>query len=236
MFRLRESSRGRSGRSEKSGEGGEGKKSQDDCQQPGTTKASASLKDAAPLVGQYSLPRAKRRLRSRRSEDVARGDEAINNKSSRRPEDLNNFCSQIGDDRPITSVCHISPDSKMLATASDTTPTAIGSAHRPSLSRPIRRHLASCAETLRKLWNLESDEPVADIEGHSERVSRVSWHPSGRFLGTSSYDKSWRLWDLEVREEILHQEVTAKESMTSASTPTARWLPPVLNTTTDIYL
>lgn len=29
---------------------------------------------------------------------------------------LNNFCSQIGDDRPI-SYCHFSPNSKMLATA-----------------------------------------------------------------------------------------------------------------------
>lgn len=32
-------------------------------------------------------------------------------------QNLNNFCSQIGDDRPI-SFCHFSPDSKMLATAS----------------------------------------------------------------------------------------------------------------------
>lgn len=32
-------------------------------------------------------------------------------------QNLNNFCSQIGDDRPI-SFCHFSPDSRMLATAS----------------------------------------------------------------------------------------------------------------------
>lgn len=30
-----------------------------------------------------------------------------------------------------------------------------------------------------------SDEPVADIEGHTVRVARVMWHPSGRFLGTT---------------------------------------------------
>ena len=30
-----------------------------------------------------------------------------------------------------------------------------------------------------------SDEPIADIEGHAPyRVSRLAWHPSGRFLGT----------------------------------------------------
>lgn len=32
-----------------------------------------------------------------------------------------------------------------------------------------------------------SDEPVADIEGHTMRVARVMWHPSGRFLGTTWY-------------------------------------------------
>lgn len=33
--------------------------------------------------------------------------------------------------------------------------------------------------------SLHSDVPVADIEGHSMRVARVAWHPSGRFLGTT---------------------------------------------------
>ncbi len=97
---------------------------------------------------------------------------------------------------------------------------------------------------------MRSDEPIADIEGHSMRVARVAWHPSGRFLGTTwyecffyiyiflevnskqwytywcwdnfsvifngfvfifiSYDNSWRLWDLEAQEEILHQEGHSK--------------------------
>ncbi|GFS26665.1 U4/U6 small nuclear ribonucleoprotein Prp4-like [Elysia marginata] len=36
-----------------------------------------------------------------------------------------------------------------------------------------------------KLWNLESEEPLADIEGHAPyRVSRLKYHPSGRFLAT----------------------------------------------------
>ncbi len=35
---------------------------------------------------------------------------------------------------------------------------------------------------------MRSDEPIADIEGHSMRVARVAWHPSGRFLGTTWYE------------------------------------------------
>jgi WD40 repeat protein len=37
-----------------------------------------------------------------------------------------------------------------------------------------------------KLWNLESDESIVDIEGHAPyRVAKVKFHPSGRFLGTT---------------------------------------------------
>ena len=57
---------------------------------------------------------------------------------------------------------------------------------------------------------MESDLPVANLEGHDERVSRCAYHPSGRFLGTCVYDNSWRLWDLETTEEVLHQEGHSK--------------------------
>ena len=53
---------------------------------------------------------------------------------------------------------------------------------------------------------MDSEEPLVDIEGHDERVSRLAYHPSGRFLATCVYDNSWRLWDLEQLKEVLHQE------------------------------
>lgn len=40
--------------------------------------------------------------------------------------------------------------------------------------------------------------------------ARVAFHPSGRFLGTACYDHSWRLWDLEQKQEVLHQEGHSK--------------------------
>ncbi|VEL07664.1 unnamed protein product [Protopolystoma xenopodis] len=62
-----------------------------------------------------------------------------------------------------------------------------------------------------KLWSLDSEEPLADMEGHTPyRVSRLAFHPSGRFLATACFDHSWRLWDLEACEEILHQEGHSK--------------------------
>merc|ERR1711894_567283 len=72
--------------------------------------------------------------------------------------------------------------------------------------------MASCAQDGSvKLWSLDNDEPIADIEGHAPyRVSRLAYHPSGRFLGTCCFDNSWRLWDLEALEEVLHQEGHSK--------------------------
>lgn len=57
------------------------------------------------------------------------------------------------------------------------------------------------------LFTYFSEEPIADIEGHMpHRVSRIAFHPSGRFLGTCCFDNSWRLWDLHQCQEVLHQE------------------------------
>ncbi|XP_040014303.1 U4/U6 small nuclear ribonucleoprotein Prp4 [Xiphias gladius] len=211
------------------------KRSQDECQQTWYHEGSASLRDARLWLAKYSLPRAMRRLEAARAQrDVAEATRTIRQQELHKSlRNLNNFCSQIGDDRPI-SFCHFSPNSKMLATGSWSGLCKLWSVPDCNLIRTLRGHdtnvgaivfrpqaavsldqsdvsLASCAaDGSVKLWNLESDEPVADIEGHGERVSRVSWHPSGRFLGTTCYDNSWRLWDLEVQEEILHQEGHSK--------------------------
>jgi U4/U6 small nuclear ribonucleoprotein PRP4 len=78
--------------------------------------------------------------------------------------------------------------------------------------------MASCAtDGMVKLWSFESEEAIADISGHMpHRVSKLAFHPSGRFLGTACYDSSWRLWDLEQKQEVLHQEGHAKAVHTIA--------------------
>ncbi|XP_072941312.1 uncharacterized protein U4-U6-60K [Epargyreus clarus] len=72
--------------------------------------------------------------------------------------------------------------------------------------------MASCSyDGTVHLWNFVSESPIASLDGHSpSRVSRVEFHPSGRFLATTVFDHSWRLWDLETATEVLHQEGHAK--------------------------
>ncbi|KAJ6652060.1 hypothetical protein lerEdw1_015263 [Lerista edwardsae] len=211
------------------------KKSKEEYQQTWYHEGPNTLKTARLWIANYSLPRAVKRLDEARlmkeiPEATRTSQKQELHKSLR---SLNNFCSQIGDDRPI-SYCHFSPNSKLLATACWSGLCKLWSVPDCNLIHTLRGHntnvgavvfhpkatlsqdkrdvnLASCAaDGSVKLWSLESDEPVADIEGHTVRVARVAWHPSGRFLGTTCYDHSWRLWDLEAQEEILHQEGHSK--------------------------
>ena len=59
------------------------------------------------------------------------------------------------------------------------------------------------------LWSLDQDTPKGSLRGHGQRVCRVEFHPSGRYLASASEDTSWRLWDverLEATTEVLLQE------------------------------
>lgn len=62
------------------------------------------------------------------------------------------------------------------------------------------------AEGSVNLWSLNKDTPLSTLQGHSQRVCRIEFHPSGRYLASASEDTSWRLWDVETTAEVLLQE------------------------------
>lgn len=56
------------------------------------------------------------------------------------------------------------------------------------------------------LWSLEKETPMSTLQGHTDRVCRVEFHPSGKYLASASFDTTWRLWDVETTTELLLQE------------------------------
>ncbi|KAL9111999.1 MAG: hypothetical protein Q9227_003619 [Pyrenula ochraceoflavens] len=56
------------------------------------------------------------------------------------------------------------------------------------------------------LWSLTQDTPLASLSGHTDRVCRVEFHPSGTYLASASFDTTWRLWDIPTQTELLLQE------------------------------
>ena len=76
-----------------------------------------------------------------------------------------------------------------------------------------------------KLWKIDKDEdtmndngpklsikPLQHLQGHSARLSQVAFHPMKEHVATTSYDYSWRLWDIETGSELLLQDGHWKES------------------------
>jgi U4/U6 small nuclear ribonucleoprotein PRP4 len=195
-----------------------------------------SLKVARTWIAQYSLPRAFDRLKKAREEKTIPSAQtnARTQDIYKKARTLSIEASQIGDSRPI-SWCQFSPNSKMLVTASWSGLCKLWSVPDCQEVRTLRGHnsnvgcivfhpqatltlddsaccLASCSQDGSvKLWSLDREEPVAEVEGHEPyRVSRLAYHPSGRFLATCCFDSSWRLWDLEAQDEVLHQEGHSK--------------------------
>ncbi|KAK5878225.1 hypothetical protein CesoFtcFv8_023653 [Champsocephalus esox] len=121
-----------------------------------------------------------RRLEEARvQKDVAEATRAIKQQEQQKSlRNLNNFCSQIGDDRPI-SFCHFSPDSKMLATAS--------------------------WSGLCKLWSVPDCSLLRTLRGHNTNVGAIVFRPqagvsldqSDVSLASCAGDGSVKLWNLE---------------------------------------
>eukprot|EP00037_Helgoeca_nana_P006132 m.56919 g.56919 ORF g.56919 m.56919 type:complete len:529 (-) comp17036_c0_seq1:364-1950(-) len=208
-----------------------GGEAQDEVQEVWYHEGSAELKEERMKIAEYSLTKARDRLKRARLK-LARPDPEENadrQKLHNRLRNFGNYCSQVGDNRPISS-CEFSPDGKTLATASWSGLCKLWSVPECTLKRTLKGHTqrVSCitwhpqatlsqessalnmatsdADGVVRLWNLDSDAPIDTIKGHSKRVPRLSFHPSGRYLGTACYDNSWRLWDVERKEEVLHQE------------------------------
>ena len=53
-----------------------------------------------------------------------------------------------------------------------------------------------------KLWNVETKENIATLEGHNGDVNSVSFSPDGGLLATGSSDDSVKLWDVSTHENI----------------------------------
>lgn len=63
------------------------------------------------------------------------------------------------------------------------------------------------ADGTAKLWSMSDPmNPLHTLVGHSHRLCRIAFHPSGKFLGTTSYDGTWRLWDVNELVCLLEQD------------------------------
>lgn len=61
--------------------------------------------------------------------------------------------------------------------------------------------------------------PVSNIKAHSHRITKTLFHPSGRYIASTSFDQTWKLFDVATEAELLEQEGHSKEVFAGAFHP-----------------
>ncbi|KAK7752821.1 hypothetical protein SLS62_005163 [Diatrype stigma] len=212
---------------------GEGEQ-QDDQEEEFYTTGSDALLRARQDIARFSLPRARRRLAFQKQEAAIplRTHVKFRKQVRERLQAFELQGSQTAGDRNV-SMTRISPNGEVVAAGNwggsiklieipslDEKMTLRGHNNRvggiswaPGATLPESGvsqdsvNLASGgADGQVYLWSLTKDTPVASLQGHVQRVCRIDFHPSGRYLATASEDTTWRLWDVESTTELLLQE------------------------------
>ncbi|KAL2154712.1 hypothetical protein VTH82DRAFT_3388 [Thermothelomyces myriococcoides] len=198
------------------------------------SRGTEELLQARIDIAQFSIPRAKRRIEFQKREATIplRTHAKFRKGIKERLQSFELQGSQTAGDRHV-SMTRISPNGKLVATGNwggqvklldipnlehkrtfrGHTNKISGISWMPGATLPERNiseetvNLASGgAEGQIHLWSLTQDTPLATLSGHSQRVCRVEFHPSGKYLASASEDTSWRLWDVATSTELLLQE------------------------------
>lgn len=73
------------------------------------------------------------------------------------------------------------------------------------------------------IWRYSDDEnlkPQTRFREASEgRIPKVAFHPSGVYLANTSFDQTWKFWDINKEKEVLEQEGHSKEVFGCAMHP-----------------
>ncbi|KAF1347005.1 WD40-repeat-containing domain protein [Delphinella strobiligena] len=217
---------------------------EDESNQEFYTEGPDELLQARKDIAKYSLPRSQRRVHYQRLESTIPLQRHVDHRQNIRDRlsGFELFGSQIAGERPV-SMARFSPNSDKVAAGNwggtiklldvpnlneiavlrGHTAQVSGISWFPGSTLPgssVSENSVNLAsgggEGNIHLWSLTQDTPLATLSGHSGRVCRTEFHPSGKYLASASYDTTWRLWDVETTTELLLQEGHSHEAYTVA--------------------
>ncbi|KAJ9362399.1 hypothetical protein DTO027B9_76 [Paecilomyces variotii] len=208
------------------------------------TEGTDALLETRKDIARFSLPRSKARVARQREESTIPLRTHIKHRKAikEKLQGFDLYGSQIAGERPV-SITRFSPDGQTIAAGNWaggirllSVPNLEEKAHfrghndrvgglswfpgatlpGSNVSESSVNLVSGGGEGNVALWSLDKSQPLATMEGHSGRVCRVEFHPSGRYVASASYDTTWRLWDVETTTELLLQEGHSREVYTVA--------------------
>ena len=203
------------------------------------TEGTTDLLEARKAIARYSLPRAKDRITNQKLESSIPLRMHVKHRKGikARLAQFELFGTQIAGERPV-SLVRFSPNGETIAAGNWTGGVKLISVPNLDESKTLRGHkdrvggiswypdatvsgstvspesvnlATSGGEGDIHLWNLVQETPLSTLSGHSGRVCRVDFHPSGQYLASASFDTTWRLWDVSTTTELLLQEGHSRE-------------------------
>lgn len=206
------------------------------------TEGMPELFEARKAIARYTLPRAKDRITNQKLESTIPLRTHIKHRKAIKEQlaTFELFGTQIAGDRPV-SLVRFSPNGEMVAAGNWSGGVKLLSVPNLDEIRTLRGHTdrvggiswypgatlpgstvseeavnlaTSGGEGNIHLWNLKQDTPLYTLSGHTGRVCRVEFHPSGQYLASASFDTTWRLWDVNTTTELLLQEGHSREVYT----------------------
>ncbi|OCK77901.1 U4/U6 small nuclear ribonucleo protein Prp4 [Lepidopterella palustris CBS 459.81] len=221
------------------GDAQEGDSDEGDDQEEFYTTGTDDLLQARKDIARYSLPRAKDRVAYQKEEATISLKTHVNHRKGikERLQGFDLHGSQIAAERPV-GIVRFSPNGEYIAAGNwaggiklldvpnleekkfyrGHADRVTGVSWLPGATLPGSNISSSSMNFASgggggdvKLWSLDNNAPLATLCGHTERVCRIEFHPSGRYLASASEDTSWRLWDVTTGQELLVQEGHAKE-------------------------
>eukprot|EP00899_Mesostigma_viride_P015926 jgi/Mesvir1/24334/Mv11015-RA.1 len=197
------------GASESSGEEGsdDEEEDEDEVAELFYTEGSTELMRARGLVAEFSLMRSKQRLdrARRRREDPDEDEDAEAAAAAEAVGSITTLSSGWSGVAKIWNIPSCTQRHSFPLHSERITHTIFYPGVDGSTPGDSPGFASGSADKTAKLWSLKGKELQA-FKGHLDRLGRIGFHPSGRFLGTSSFDKTWRLWDVETGAELLLQE------------------------------
>jgi len=98
----------------------------------------------------------------------------------------------------------------------------LADASGPALFSPDGTRLLTCGSNgAMKIWDVETGEAIATMEGGTTRTSGrgLAWHPAGKRIVGSQADRALKVWDAKTGEPVLDLAESAQHHPTVAFSP-----------------